>query len=89
MSAHTLLVMHNLHVLDVFFAGVRSTLEGNDAENFSRQVDWFSELYDEDMVLWEEAEKIWLEVEHARGKGRLAREKEKQAASTIGTAVDL
>ena len=89
MSAHTLLVMHNLHVLDAFFAGVRSTLEGNDAENFSRQVDWFSELYDEDMVLFDEAKVDWAKVETARGKGRLAREKVKQAESNSEISVDV
>lgn len=89
MSAHTLLVMHNLHVLDAFFAGVRSTLAGNDAEGFSRQVDWFLEVYDEDMLLFDEAKVDWAKVEMARGKGRLAREKAKQAESSLGTSVDV
>lgn len=89
MSAHTLLVMHNLHVLDAFFAGVRWTLECIDAEDFTRQVEWFSEVYDEDMVLFDEAKVDCAKVEMARGKGRLAREKIKQAESCLGTSVDV
>ena len=68
---------------------VKSADDSTAAETFAREVEWFERTYDEDMVLWDETEKMWLEVERARGKGRLAREKEKQAASTIGTAVDL
>lgn len=90
MSSHSLLAMHNLHVLDAFLAGVRDMLSSPaGAEGFAREVERFAQVYDEEMVLWDEAEKIWLEVERARGKGRLAREREKQITSTIGTAVDL
>ena len=91
MSAHSLLVMHNLSVLTAFLSGIREVLARRDTarDEFEREVTKFEETYDEEMALWDEAERTWLEVEHARGKGRLAREKEKQAASTIGTAVDL
>lgn len=90
MSAHTLLVMHNLHVLDAFFAGVREALEGGGAADFGQQVDRFSEVYDEDMVLFDEAKGDWAKVEMARGKGRLAREKIKQVeSSTIITPVNV
>lgn len=91
MSAHSLLVMHNLSVLTAFLSGIREVLARGDTarDEFEREVTKFEETYDEEMALWDEAERTWLEVEHARGKGRLAREKEKQAASTIGTAVDL
>ncbi|KAI0747854.1 tRNA-guanine(15) transglycosylase-like protein [Daedaleopsis nitida] len=91
MSSHTLLAMHNLTVLSAFLDGVRAILARGESgkETFTREIERFEQMYDEDMVLWEEAEKMWLEVEHARGKGRLARDKEKQAVSPIGTAVDL
>ncbi|KAM5531807.1 hypothetical protein V8D89_014506 [Ganoderma adspersum] len=91
MSAHSLLVMHNLSVLAAFLSGIGEVLARGDTarDEFEREVAKFEATYDEGMTLWDEAERMWLEVEHARGKGRLAREKEKQAASTIGTAVDL
>ena len=89
MSAHSLLVMHNLSVLDAFFAGVRGVLETGGPEDFGSQVDRFLETYDEDMVIFEEAKVDWAKVEMARGKGRLAREKIKQAESSLGTSVDV
>ncbi|KAL6309181.1 tRNA-guanine(15) transglycosylase-like protein [Sparassis latifolia] len=89
MSSHSLLVMHNLAVLDAFFAGVRAVLAGADGiAEFDRQVDRFMEVYDEEMAVFEEAAADWLQVDLARGKGRLAREKAKQE-STLGTAVDV
>ncbi|KAI1790759.1 tRNA-guanine(15) transglycosylase-like protein [Ganoderma leucocontextum] len=91
MSAHSLLAMHNLTVFAGFLSGIREVLARGESgrDEFEREVERFEETYDEEMALWDEAEKMWLGVEHARGKGRLAREKEKQAVSTIGTAVDL
>ncbi|KAJ7209542.1 tRNA-guanine(15) transglycosylase-like protein [Mycena pura] len=73
MSAHALLVMHNLTVLDAFFAGVRGVLQRG--ENFEEQVDTFAEEYDEGSAIIEEARMVWKNVEMARGKGRLARER--------------
>ena len=89
MSAHSLLAMHNLSVFAAFLSGIREVLARGGSDGFEREVRRFEETYDEGMVLWDEARRMWLEVEHARGKGRLAREKEKQAALTIGTAADL
>ncbi|KAI0670651.1 tRNA-guanine(15) transglycosylase-like protein [Trametes maxima] len=89
MSAHALLTMHNLSVFSGFLAGIRAVVKDAGPEAFAREVARFEEAYDEDLLLWAEAEAMWLEVEWARGKGRLAREKEKQAQSTIGTAVDV
>ncbi|KAI8998894.1 tRNA-guanine(15) transglycosylase-like protein [Trametes punicea] len=88
MSAHALLAMHNLTVFSAFLAGVRTVIGGGQ-EAFAREVERFEAAYDEDMALWAEAELMWLEVERARGKGRLAREKEKQKESTVGTAVEM
>ncbi|TBU28920.1 tRNA-guanine transglycosylase [Dichomitus squalens] len=89
MSSHALLAMHNLTALSRFFAGVREVIARGGQEEFEREVERFETTYDEGMALWDEAERMWLEVERARGKGRLAREREKQAASMIGTAVDI
>lgn len=100
MGAHTLLVAHNLAILDAFFAGVRRVLrrgagEGGgdhdvlDSEAFAKEVDRFEEEYDGDLAIIEEARARWLEVDRARGKGRLAREKVKQEQATLGTAVAL
>ena len=89
MSSHALLAMHNLHVFAALLAGVRAVLLAGGQNALTREVARFEEAYDEDMALWAETERMWLEVERARGKGRLSREKEKQAAATVGTAVDL
>lgn len=90
MSAHSLLVMHNLSVMDAFFAGVRSVLESpSGGDTFGEKVDEFVQMYDESMVVFDEATVDWAEVERARGKGRMAREKIKQAESSLGRAVDL
>ncbi|KAF8633120.1 hypothetical protein AX15_001501 [Amanita polypyramis BW_CC] len=77
MSAHSLLVMHNLSVLDAFFAGVRDIIRGPD-DLFEREVEGFVETYDENMVVFEEASVNWRDVDLARGKGRLARERVRQ-----------
>jgi queuine tRNA-ribosyltransferase len=85
MSSHSFLVMHNLAVLDAFFAGVRSTLrrdaKDSDGEhsNFSKEIERFVEEYDEELAVFDEAKVMWNEVNLARGKGRLAREREKMA----------
>ena len=84
MGAHTLLAMHNLTVLDRFFEGVREVLEacGDGEESMRRwsgQVARFCEVYDEvrSGEVVERARRDWENVDRARGKGRLAREKEK------------
>ena len=82
MSAHALLVMHNLAVLDAFFAGVRGLI--SDApEKWEAEVLKFGEQYDETIVIFERARASWKKVELARGKGRLAREK-KEEGNSIG-----
>lgn len=59
------------------------------SDRFSREVERFSEVYDSSMTVFEEARRSWAEVEMARGKGRMAREREKQVDDTLGTAVEL
>jgi queuine tRNA-ribosyltransferase len=82
--------MHNLSVFDAFLHGVREVIAHPDgARVFPAEVDKFVETYDEAMKVFEVARKDWSEVERARGKGRLAREKAKQTESVLGTAVDL
>ena len=79
--------MHNLTVLSAFLDGIRQVLaRDSPREEFEKELVLFEQTYDEDLVLWDEAAAMWLDVEHARGKGRLAREKGKQA---MGTAVEL
>ena len=88
MSAHALLVMHNLAVLDRFFEGVRGVIgslsveESIETEAFdvkwNERVNSFLNTYDETWAVFERARKSWREVDLARGKGRLAREKEKE-----------
>ncbi|KAF8901429.1 tRNA-guanine(15) transglycosylase-like protein [Mucidula mucida] len=81
MSAHTLLVMHNLAVLDMFFDGVRKTI-ASDELDFNTEVDRFLEMYDGTLRVLDDARIMWTEVEMARGKGRLAREKVKQSETS-------
>jgi Queuine tRNA-ribosyltransferase len=89
MSAHTLLTLHNLAVLDTFFAGVRRVLS-EQPEAFSHQVTRFEQVYDGKLGVLAEARKVWTEVSLARGKGRLAREREKQQQQdTLKTAAQL
>jgi queuine tRNA-ribosyltransferase len=73
MSAHALLVMHNLAVLDAFFAGVRDVLECG--EDFGAHVNLFVAEYDETLAVVDEARTMWKDVDVARGKGRIARER--------------
>ncbi|KAI0267388.1 tRNA-guanine(15) transglycosylase-like protein [Gloeopeniophorella convolvens] len=76
MSAHTLLVLHNLAVLDMFFAAIRRVL-AEQPDKLLEEVAQFELVYDNRLGVFAEARKIWTEVSLARGKGRLAREKEK------------
>ncbi|CCM02905.1 uncharacterized protein FIBRA_05019 [Fibroporia radiculosa] len=88
MSAHSLLVMHNLSVLDAFFDGVRKVI-ADVHRDYEQEVERFLNMYDEDMTVCDEAKLLWAQVERARGKGRLTREKIKQAESSLGTSVEL
>ncbi|PPQ87622.1 hypothetical protein CVT25_005807 [Psilocybe cyanescens] len=108
MSAHALLVLHNLAVLDAFFAGVRGVIASSSSAAASSlpptstptptqaqddttptptqstptawetEVRKFTATYSAEMRVFEDAERRWAEVDRARGKGRLAREKEKK-----------
>jgi queuine/archaeosine tRNA-ribosyltransferase len=83
MSAHTLLAMHNLSVVDAMLTGVRSVIAHAGAEGFTTEVAKFVNEYDDTLGIFKEAEVMWQEVELARGKGRLKREKEKDALLDI------
>lgn len=81
MSAHALLMMHNLTVADAFFAGVRKVLAlGN--RTFEEEVRVFETVYDESMSVMDAAKDAWGTVDKERGKGRLAREQQKTAQTT-------
>lgn len=94
MSAHAMLVAHNLAVLDRFLSGVRDFLLGGDGNDigegedrvtrFAVEVNRFEGVYDESMEVLRVAKECWHEVDLARGKGRLGREKEKQASIEAG-----
>ncbi|KIK80459.1 hypothetical protein PAXRUDRAFT_833517 [Paxillus rubicundulus Ve08.2h10] len=86
MSAHTLLAAHNLAVLSALLAGVREVLADETGEGagdrFALEVERFESSYEESMEVFSAGKKAWQDVDTARGKGRLAREKEKQVASS-------
>ncbi|KAH9034992.1 tRNA-guanine(15) transglycosylase-like protein [Lactarius pseudohatsudake] len=88
MSAHTLLALHNLAVLDTLFAGVRRVLSER-PEQFSEEITRFEQAYDEKLGVLAESRKDWNEVTLARGRGRLVREREKQKQDALETAVEL
>ncbi|PVG01552.1 hypothetical protein CPB86DRAFT_727241 [Serendipita vermifera] len=85
MSAYALLHMHNLAVITRFFEGIRSVLETcllsseNETQSFDRfrkEIQDFYERYSLPDVLFDEARTRWKEVEDARGKGSLKRERD-------------
>ena len=82
MSAHTLLVAHNLAVISAFLAGVRQVWVETEDERrsvqFAVEVERFIRAYDESGELFTAAKNDWEYVDRARGKGRLARERVKQ-----------
>lgn len=82
MSAHTFLVAHNLAVVSAFLEGVRQvwmeTEGGSRSVQFALEVERFSSAYNEGRELFIAAKRDWEYVDRARGKGRLAREREKQ-----------
>ena len=95
MSAHALLVMHNLTVVEAFFEGIREVLRGSvdavlpDVEHDSidgtekkydwiHEVDLFNAAYDGSLRVVDDAMEMWKDVDLARGKGRLGREKERE-----------
>lgn len=82
MSAHALLVSHNLAIVEAFLRGIRSTLQST-PDNFEKQVARFMEVYAEPRELVDSAAKEWKTVDVARGKGRLGREKEKGTGGEV------
>lgn len=79
MSAHTLLVAHNVAVLDALLTGVRTILSGHVDQDeaaaiFGREITRFEEAYDRAMTVFHTARNNWKDVKYARGKGRLTRE---------------
>ena len=95
MSAHALLVMHNLTVVEAFFEGIREVLRGSDhavlldvghdtIDGTEKKYDWIQEVdlfnaaYDGSLRVVDDATEIWKDVDLARGKGRLGREKERE-----------
>lgn len=89
MSAHSLLVLHNLSMLDTFFASIRQFIRHLDVigGEWEKEVRRFEEYYDETSKVFDEAKKAWREVDLARGKGRLAREKKQEGGGMLGTDV--
>ncbi|KAG8988613.1 hypothetical protein FRB90_002652, partial [Tulasnella sp. 427] len=80
MTAHVLLAAHNLEVLSRFFADIRAFLaelsSSPDAEDrFAEEIRKFEKRYKRPDELLAKAKLSWEEVNLARGKGRLAREK--------------
>jgi hypothetical protein len=75
MSSYTLLHLHNLAVVEEFFVSIRTILKRSCGE-FEKEVRRFYDVYDSSMGVLEEARVRWREVEDARGKGRLKRERE-------------
>ena len=106
MSAHALLTVHNLSVVDRFFADIRGVLERDGVDKFMEEVRKFRDWYDGDEVVGDapqdlgeadeveiiggimgkEAKSNWASVDKARGKGRLAREKEKTSVAVLEEA---
>ena len=102
MSAHALLTVHNLSVVDQFFADIRGVLERDGVEKFTEEAQKFRDWYDDDDaaqgldgveevevvggVVGREAKGDWASVDKARGKGRLAREKENTSAAALEEA---
>ena len=80
MSSYTLLHLHNLAVVEEFFVAIRTALKRSRSE-FEKEVRRFYDIYDSSMGVLEAARVRWREVEDARGKGRLKRERELAAAT--------
>ncbi|KAI9568066.1 tRNA-guanine(15) transglycosylase-like protein [Boletus coccyginus] len=82
MSAHALLVAHNLAVVSAFLECVRQVwvegADGSRSARFALEVERFSSAYDESGELFITAKKDWEYVDRARGKGRLTRDMDKQ-----------
>ncbi len=96
MSAHTLLALHNLSVLDLFFSGIREVLgdkNGIEGERFLAEVKRFGEFYDEEgwygpNGMLERGRARWRAVDLARGKGRFKRERMDKAGDRDQQAIE-
>lgn len=91
MTAHVLLSAHNLSVLSRFFADIRAFLAEvssapNTEERFNEEIRRFETRYKRPDELMRKARVNWEDVNLARGKGRLAREK---AAKATENPVDI
>ncbi|KAF5382905.1 hypothetical protein D9757_006397 [Collybiopsis confluens] len=92
MSAHSLLAMHNITIMNSFMAGIRAMISQNDVRLFESEVKRFFKIYIEDADgemthnVFSEAKRAWREVELLRGKGRLARESEREKADAANAA---
>ncbi len=88
MSAHAMLASHNLYVLQRFFSGIRTSIQSG---TFQADVQKFEETYATPDGLFERALAQWVDVDVARGKGRLAREraaKEKALEESTGIVTE-
>jgi hypothetical protein len=59
----------------LFFAEICQVLVLSSSERWLKEVDSFMEMYDEILSVFEAAKLSWTEVDLARGRGRLVREK--------------
>jgi queuine tRNA-ribosyltransferase len=80
MGAYALLHLHNLAMMDQFFENVRAFLSQNTAPGsevkFAKEIIRFYKRYELPDRLFAEARMRWKEVEDARGKGSLKRERD-------------
>ncbi|KAG6899421.1 hypothetical protein C0993_010430 [Termitomyces sp. T159_Od127] len=81
MSAHSFLTAHNLAVVDALLDGVRGVLASpSSSAALASEVQRFEEAYRdidaEGESVMHEARTMWADVDRARGKGRLKRERE-------------
>lgn len=84
MGAYALLQLHNRAVIHEFFNGIRDHLSQGGKDKFRESVVEFYAKYDSPQALFEGARLHWKEVELARGKGRLKRERD--AAANLSEA---
>ena len=87
MSAHALLVSHNLAVVEAFLRSIRTTLQ-TAPETFDEEISRFLETFAESSELVNTAARDWRTVDVARGKGRLGREKEKETGEVSVDVVE-
>lgn len=80
MSAYALLHLHNLAVSSRFFEDIQEYLSHHTVADFREEVIRFYQCYKLPDELFKGARLHWKEVELARGKGRLKREREAAAS---------